>query len=236
VRLGAAGPPLVFGHRGAPVAAPENTLESFAAAVEAGADAIELDVVDGLAVAHSPHELPARPLSLDDALAFADARGVGVLVDLKRPGIEADVAAAVLRHGLRERALVSSTSVAALRRLEAADPAVRRSISYPHDRYRISRVSWPRPLTAGGAAALRAAMPARVRLLVALARADAVTLHHALVSPAVVRAAAARGAAVVAWTVNDPGRVAVLAGLGVAGIVTDDPRSAREALATLNPL
>jgi glycerophosphoryl diester phosphodiesterase len=37
----------------------------------------------------------------------------------------------------------------------------------------------------------------------------------------------------VAWTVNDPARIAALAGLGVAGIVTDDPGRARETLATL---
>jgi glycerophosphoryl diester phosphodiesterase len=47
---------LVVGHRGAPTQAPENTMESFRLGVEAGADAIELDVhlsADGqLAVIH----------------------------------------------------------------------------------------------------------------------------------------------------------------------------------------
>jgi glycerophosphoryl diester phosphodiesterase len=40
----------------------------------------------------------------------------------------------------------------------------------------------------------------------------------------------------VAWTVNDPGRIAALGRLGVDGIVTDDPGKAREVLATLDPL
>ncbi len=35
---------LIIGHRGAPRSAPENTLESFRAALEAGADMIELDI------------------------------------------------------------------------------------------------------------------------------------------------------------------------------------------------
>ena len=230
------GRPLVIGHRGAPVVAPENTLESFAAAVAAGADVIELDVGAGLVVTHSDRELPARPLTLDDALAFLADSGVAVLVDLKRPGIERDVAAAVHRHGLGRRAIASSTSPAALRRLGAADPELTRSIAYPGDRYRISRFAWPRAVTAGSAAAARSAMPVRVPLLLAAARASVLTLHHALVSAAVVRAARARGAAVVAWTVNDPGRIALLAALGVDGIVTDDPGKARETLATLDPL
>ena len=49
----------VIGHRGNRAYAPENTIESFAQAVAAGADAIELDVhlsADGVAVViHDPH-------------------------------------------------------------------------------------------------------------------------------------------------------------------------------------
>ena len=37
--------PLILGHRGAPKAAPENTLASFAAALAEGADGVELDAV-----------------------------------------------------------------------------------------------------------------------------------------------------------------------------------------------
>ena len=156
----------------------------------------------------------------------------GVQVDLKRPGIEGDVADAVRRHGLEERAFVSSTSPRALRRLAAAAPALLRSISYPNDRYRVSRFTWPRALTASTAAVVRAAMPARVPLLLRVSGANALTIHHALVSAAVVRAAKARTAPLIAWTVNDPAGIERLASLGVAGIVTDDPGMA---LATLTP-
>lgn len=49
---------LVIGHRGAPMAAPENTMQSFQAAAELGVDAVELDVhltADGeLVVIHDP--------------------------------------------------------------------------------------------------------------------------------------------------------------------------------------
>ena len=228
--------PLVIGHRGAPVLAPENTLASFEAAVSSGADAIELDVGAGLVVAHSEHEVPVDPLVLDDALDFVRTSGTAVLVDLKRPGIEHAVATSLRRHGLLERAFVSSTSPRSLRRLAAADADVTRSISYPHDRYRISRFDWPGALTAGPAAALRRAMPLRVPLLLSAARARALTVHHELVSAAVVRAARSRRAAVLTWTVNDAARIAALARLGVDGIITDDPGKARDVLATLDPL
>src|SRR5207237_3084949 len=60
------GRPLVIGHRGAPVLAPENTLESFEAAVAAGADAVEFDVAENLVIAHSLREQSGEPLVLDD--------------------------------------------------------------------------------------------------------------------------------------------------------------------------
>jgi glycerophosphoryl diester phosphodiesterase len=230
------GRPLVIGHRGARALAPENTLASFEAAVAAGADAIELDVGKDLVVAHSERERPERALSLDDALDFVRGHEIAVLVDLKRPGIEREAVASLRRHGLVDRAFVSSTSPRVLRQIATFDGELTRSITYPNDRYRISRLSWPGAITSNTATAARSAMPLRLPLLLAAARARVLTLHHALLSPAVVRAARQRGASVVAWTVNDPERIAALARLGVDAVVTDDPGRAREALATLNAL
>lgn len=225
--------PLVIGHRGAPALAPENTLASFEAAVSVGADAIELDVGPGLVIAHSRREIPEHPLAFDDALELVGARGVAVLVDLKCAGIEREVAEAVRRHGLLERAFVSATSALWLRRLASVEPALTRSISYPNDRYRVSRIAWPSPVAAACSAVARRVMPARVPLLLSAARATVLTLHHRLVSAAVVEVAQKRGVRVVAWTVNDPAQVARLGRLGVAGIVTDDPEMALSALATM---
>ena len=79
-------------------------------------------------------------------------------------------------------------------------------------------------------------MPLRVPLLLRAAHADVLTLHHRLISAAVVAAAKRREALVVGWTVNEPAGVERLASLGVAAIVTDDPEMARSALATLGRL
>jgi len=230
--------PLVVGHRGAAGLAPENTLESLAAAVEAGADVVEFDVGrprqgGALVLAHSATEVPARAALLDEALGYLASEPVVVHVDLKLIGIEAEVADALRRHGLAGRAYVSSTWARSLRRLEAVAPELERAIGYPRDTYGAGSLPWPRPVSEAGAAALRAAMPLRVPLLLRSARAGVLALHHALVSPAVVRATHARDAGVLAWTANDPALVGQLAAFGVDAIASDDPRMALETLATL---
>jgi len=228
--------PLVIGHRGAAAVAPENTIEGLTAAIEAGADAVEFDVGPGLLLGHSLRERPRDPITLDDALAFLAARGVRAHVDLKAIGIEEGVAAAIRRHGLAARALVSTPSPLSLRRLGEAGPELTRAISYPRDRFHVGRIRWPGAVSTGGAAAVRAAMPARVALLLRLARANALSLQYRLVSSPAVRAAHARGAPVLAWTVNDPAQIERVTAAGVDAIVTDDPRKAFDVLARLKPL
>jgi glycerophosphoryl diester phosphodiesterase len=226
--------PLVIGHRGAAALAPANTLASLAAAVEAGADLVEFDVGGDLTLAHSPWEIPDDPISLDQALEFLRERAAGVHLDVKRVGIEQQVVDALRRHGLAERSVVSAAFVRSVRRVAAAAPELSRAIGYPRDRYGIADLRWPDRLTAAAAAALRRVMPLRVPLLVRIARANVLSLHHALVSRATVSAAHALGAPVLAWTANDSALVERLVFDGVDGIVSDDPRMVLETLATLN--
>ena len=223
----------MIGHRGAAAVAPENTLASLAAAVEAGADLVEFDVGAGLILGHTTSEIPAEAASLDDALALLRAHGSGAHVDVKHLGIEEEVVQALKRHGLSERALVSSAAPRALRRFARIAPELPRALGYPNDRFGVAEVRWPRPVVATSAAALRAVMPLRVPLLLRTARASVLALHCALVSPALVAAAHRRKAPVLAWTANDPELVERLVHDGVDGIVSDDPAMVFRTLDTL---
>ena len=224
------GRPLVIGHRGAAAVAPENTLSALEAAVAAGADLVEFDISPGLQLGHSELEIPADAIDLDSALEFLREHRLGVHLDVKLPGYEANVVAALRRHGLEDRAVVSTAFAVTSRRLARLAPELPRAIGYPRDRYGVSRIAWPQRLTMAGAAALRLAMPARVPLLLRVGRANVLSLHHALCSRAAVATAHRLGAPVLAWTVNDPATVRRLAAIGVDGIVSDDPGMA---LATL---
>jgi glycerophosphoryl diester phosphodiesterase len=226
----ATGRPLVIGHRGAAAVAPENTLAALEAAVAARVDLVEFDISPGLRLGHSLDELPAEELSLDDALEFLKRHGVGVHLDVKLPGYEDEVLAAIRRHGVGERAVVSTSFAVTVRRFARLAPELPRAIGYPRDRLGVSNLSWPRPVQRAGAAALRQAMPARVPVLLRWSRANTLSLHHTLCSRASVATAHRLGAPVLAWTVNDPAGVRRVTAAGVDGIVSDDPEMA---LATL---
>ncbi len=202
-------------------------MRSFAAALDHGMDMVELDVLvlrDGrLAVAHDLPPSGAEPLLLDEALAFLAARDARVQVDLKLSD-PAGVVEAVRRHGLVERALVSGSDAAALRRVRELEPALRTSFTYPDDRLGMTKRGGLRVLTAPGLALMKSALPRRIGGMLARADATAVTLNHAVVTASVVERCAELGAPVLVWTVDDPAVCRRLESLGVAGIITNDPR------------
>jgi glycerophosphoryl diester phosphodiesterase len=218
--------PLLIGHKGAPTLESENTLRSLARAVELGCDLVEFDVlsVDGrLVLGHSPEELAEEPASLDDALALLAASGVGAHVDLKWHGYEAETVEAIVRSGLAERALVSTCHAGSLRAIAALEPRVTRGITYPYDRSGLARRRALAPVTAAALVALRGTLPLRIGALLAGAKASVAVLHHSVVSRAAVAKAHARGAAVLAWTVDDLPALRRVVAAGVDGVITNDP-------------
>jgi glycerophosphoryl diester phosphodiesterase len=220
---------LRIGHRGAATLAPENTLPAFRAAVETGVDLIEFDVIAGvygeLIVSHSLGELQKETPTLEDVLRFFadEAPEVGVHLDLKQFGRERDVVEALRRAGVLERSFVSSVFLRTPRRLAAhgGPPA---GITVPRAILRISETGRAGPLARVGLRLLRVAMPLVARPLLALTRAQAVVMHHSLVTADGVRAVHARGATVITWTVDDAAGLARVDAAGVDGVVSNDPR------------
>jgi glycerophosphoryl diester phosphodiesterase len=246
------GRPLRIGHRGAAALAPENTLRSFRAALEAGVDLIEFDVLDlvggELVIAHSndlaevshgaargkvrersledlKEVCPELP-TLDEALAFFadDAVDTGLHLDLKVHGRGATIARALGRFGLAERSFVSTSHFRTLRTLSQIDPRLRVGVTFPPTMPGISESGRGAPIARVGLGVLRRVTSFAVSPILSQARASVLVLHHSLADPGVVRRAHARGAAVVAWTVDDSRDLARVDAAGVDAVVSNDPR------------
>ena len=232
--------PLVVGHRGAAGLAPENTLPALVAGLQHGADALEFDIsalaAGDLVVTHDERLLSfaladARErspglLTLDEALAWlaGSAPGVGVHADVKCFGREEEIVAALARHRLLGRSLVSSTHPASLRRFAAVAPALQRSLGYPLDRHGASTRPWLAPGVAAALVALRCTLPLRIAGLLQASSATVAALERRVVSAAVIHRCHELAVPVHVWTVNDPAEAARLAALGVDAIVSDRPQ------------
>jgi glycerophosphoryl diester phosphodiesterase len=220
--------PEVIAHRGLPRKARENTLPSFALALEAGADGIELDVhatKDGGVVVHHDARLPGGgpgdPPGAIRAMTLAELRRAGsggehvptlaetvdlvgrravLYVELKGHGIE-DLVAAELRQ-TPGRTAVHSFDHRAVLRFGAISPATPRGVLLTS--YLVHPVL---PLRDTGARDY--------------------WQHWELIDEALVDAVHAAGGRVIAWTVNTTAEMQRLAAMGVDGLCTDLAGEAR---------
>ena len=224
-----------IGHKGADHIAPGNTLASFDAALAHAVDMIEFDVLpehrDGtgrLLLAHDYADAARRtPLTLEEGLAhFAGAAfaGVELDLDLKLPGYEDRVVAALREHGLAERTLISTMEAVSFPRLRALAPEVRLGWSVPRVRRDYLAHPATRPLALAAVVYGRRVLPGRLARAIRAGEVDAVMAHWVLVTPAFWRAIRDAGGELYVWTVDDARRIAQLEALGVTGVITNDPR------------
>jgi glycerophosphoryl diester phosphodiesterase len=220
------------GHKGADHIAPGNTLASFDAALAAGVDMVEFDVLrlaDGrLVLAHDLRDA-GRPdvLTLDEGLdhLVTDAyAGVELDVDLKQSGYEREVIEALRARNLVERSLISTMEEESLPVVREIEPGVRIGWSVPKMRRNPLSNPLTRPLALLGAYEYRRRLAGRVRARLQAGEIDAVMAHFAVVDRRLVRIVKENGGELYVWTVDEPKRIALLERLGVTGIISNDPR------------
>jgi glycerophosphoryl diester phosphodiesterase len=214
------------GHRGAPAVAPDNTIESFDAAVAIGVDMIEFDVLPGrrrpgeLFVAHDYGALARHPpLTLDAVLAhFATApfEGVRLQLDVKRRGHEQAVLAALDAHALRERAFITTGVGAVLVRMRELAPELALGWTVP-DLPLVNELP-----TVGHL--YRRGIPERAAARIRSGAINALVAHWSMVTARLVDAVTGAGGEIYVWTVDDAALIERLAALGVTGVISNDPR------------
>ena len=221
------------GHKGAADIAPGNTLASFDAALVAGVDMIEFDVIPEpgtgrLILAHDPRAArDGAPPTLEEGLAHlasAPFDGVELDVDLKARGYEDRVVRALQDAGLVERTLVSSQYVESLQRVRALEPGLRCGWSVPRAATDYTATPGIRLPAVALLWLYARVLPSRARRAIRAGRCDALMAHWRLVTPGLASAVRSSGGELYVWTVDDPARIRGLASLGVTGVITNDPR------------
>ena len=231
------------GHKGADLIAPGNTRASFDAALAAGVDMIEFDVLPArewsasggadaaasgpprLMLAHDYGDEPELTLVQGlDHLASGAFAGLEFDVDLKLPGYELQVIEALRERGLESRVLISSTHRVSLATIRRAAPEVRVGWSVPNLRRDPFRSPLLLPAALVGLYAARAILPTRAAAAIRGGACDALMAHWRLVTPRLVRAIERAGGELYVWTVDDLTRIRSLHALGVTGVISNDPR------------
>ena len=220
--------PTTVGHRGTRELADENTMAAYRVAWEHGLDVFECDpklTADGVYVlmhddtvdrttdgsgkvsdltlaevkklrTRSGQEVP----TLEEALAFARAHGMGVYLDLKSPPADGGelLVRTIAAAGLTERVIVGCWHQETCRMMEAREPALSTCIAWP----------WP-ALTFGQAQRLDA---------------DAVGTLRGLASQWAIDRAHRHGLRMITMPINDPAELKKFKARGLDGLQSDDPR------------
>lgn len=219
----------------------ENSLGAFRRAIDAGADALELDVRrtrDGvLVVHHDPRladgrllaqldfaSLPAlhdgQPIPrLVDVVELAAKHRARLSVELKEAGHEQLAAAQLTSRLPREQFDVIAFDRSSIRTLEAADPSLHTGMLEPRLPARLrSSALYPGALWVMDRLGWHPSLKAAARI-----GADYVNVEQRMATGRFLAAARDRGIAVNVWTVNDEATMRRLFAERVMGITTDLP-------------
>jgi glycerophosphoryl diester phosphodiesterase len=214
----------LLGHRGSPLVARENSLESFEQARLAGLDGIEFDVqrsADGLLVVHHDEHLrdgrliaalrqtelaSAGVALLEEVLVWAKDQAMFLNIELKQSraskGCESQCAKLIRRVGLaNQQVLVSSFDPRMLWRLRLADQHLPSALLFTKN---IAFDVWS-------------------PYLALVLGVQAIHPHYTLVNADLLRFAHDQQWQVNAWTVNEPDVASRLLALGVDGLIGDKP-------------
>jgi glycerophosphoryl diester phosphodiesterase len=209
-------------------------LESFEKAVEIGVDVIEMDVLrlrdpdSPLVVAHDWEDAARRtPLKLTEALdAFLapPLDRVEIDLDVKLPGREEELVAALRERDLLGRAMISTMEMFTLKRVLELEPELRRGWTYPKVTRDWTSKRWAKLPTMAALVAMRHRLPGLAAEKLPQFGVAAMWVYHPLVSARLARICRLAGVELIAWTVDDLPRMRKLVAAGVDGICSNDPR------------
>jgi glycerophosphoryl diester phosphodiesterase len=235
----------VIAHRGAAGRAPENTMAAVKAAIEDGADWVEIDVqetVDGqVIVVHDSDFMKLAGVDLkvwDGTLEeiqtidvgswfapeFADQRTPTLIDVLKESKGKAHVVIELKYYGHDEK--LEQRVIDVVEQVDMVEEIAIMSLKYDGvQKVRKLRPDWDTGL-----------LSAQVLGNMGNLDVDFLAVNTAMATPTFIRSNQAAGKRVMVWTVNDKMSMFRMMSLGVDGIITDEPALARQVMAERSEL
>jgi glycerophosphoryl diester phosphodiesterase len=181
-----------------------------------------------LVVAHDWQDAGRRrPLSLAEALdAFLrpPLDRVQIDLDIKLPGREAEIVAALRERDLLERAMVSTMELSTLARMRDLEPALRRGWTYPKVTRDWASKRWARGPMLAALVGMRRRLPGIASRELPRLGVESMWVYHPLATPRLAAVTAAAEVELIAWTVDELPRMRELLEAGVDGLCSNDPR------------
>jgi glycerophosphoryl diester phosphodiesterase len=231
--------PWVIAHRGDHQQAAENSVAAFRAAIDSGCDMVETDLRrcrDGIIVCHDAR-LGGRPVASMSRWEIRDVTGIlparlddvvtgcrgliGLNLELKEAGLEAEVLDAVRPYYGRSEYLISSFHPGVLRTVRGLAADTRTGLLSARGLAGLLRSRGLDPDPRSAAA-----------ILAAMRECDADYLIPDVLDRELIDRAAAGGAALILWYANTAEQIhQALSRPPVAGVITDSPHLMQQALA-----
>ncbi|HEU4705843.1 MAG TPA: glycerophosphodiester phosphodiesterase [Solirubrobacterales bacterium] len=181
-----------------------------------------------LVIAHDWEDAARRtPLKLTEALdAFLEPPldEVEIDLDIKLPGREEEVVAALRERDLIERSMISTMEMHTLKRILELAPELRRGWTYPKVTRDWTSRRWARLPMRAALIGMRAQLPGLAAQKLPQFGVAAMWVYHPLISPRLARICELAGVELIAWTVDERPRMERLVAAGVHGICSNDPR------------
>ena len=221
----------IIGHRGAPALAPENTLPSFARAIEEGVDGIEFDV----------HKVDQHLVVIHDELVNRTSNGTGALQEFSFESLrQLDFGGGATIPTLEEVIEIASTNVlinVELKGLDTGKTAAQILSNYPTHRFMVSSFNW-RELEEFRAkfgtsseteiALLSVRLTPRLMESANQMGVSILNVSSKFLQKQRVLDAIERGFSVYVYTVNSSNRARQLRNMGISGVFTDNPAKLRD--------
>jgi glycerophosphoryl diester phosphodiesterase len=181
-----------------------------------------------LVVAHDWEDAAGRtPLKLTEALdAFLEPPldQVEIDLDIKLPGREEEMVAALRERDLIGRAMISTMEMHTLRRILELEPELRRGWTYPKVTKDWTSRRWAKLPMRAALIGMRTRLPGLAAEKLPQFNVAAMWVYHPLVTARLARICDLAGVELIAWTVDDSQRMQQLVEAGVHGLCSNDPR------------